>query len=296
VLVSLGLLLVSAGSARAAGLPLFGADIHPAHVGDRSFVYVAHPSAHSTVVQRRSRDGRSVKRVTLGGRFIVPVVAEDGSASGLSADGRTLVLARPRVTFPEPRTTIAVLDAQSLYTRRSIHLQGDYGFDAISPDGRWIYLVQYPQANPTKYRVRALDATTGQLRAQDVIDPHDRGEQMHGSPITRTASPDGRWAYTLYDAGFVHALDTAGLTARCINLPTGVDLNSAILQLDGPRLLVVSGGRQVASIDTSKFAPPVRTSAAGLGPVPIVALALLVITAAGLAVRRLMPARPVPGA
>ena len=45
---------------------------------------------------------------------------------------------------------------------------------------------------------------------------------MHGNPMTRATSADGRWAYTLYDGNghpFVHALDTAPATARCIDLP-----------------------------------------------------------------------------
>ena len=45
---------------------------------------------------------------------------------------------------------------------------------------------------------------------------------MRGMPVTRTTSPDGRWAFTLYDnlgeQPFIHALDTVGRTARCIDL------------------------------------------------------------------------------
>jgi hypothetical protein len=232
----------------------------------------------------------------LSGNFVVPVVAYDGSASGLSSDGRTLVLTEPRVGFPQRHTTMVVLDTQTLQPRRRLHLRGDFSLDAISPDGRSIYLIQYTApTNPTQYRVRALDTATGRLLAHDIIDPHDRGEQMRGNPLTRTTSPDGRWAYTLYDAGFIHALDTAGMTARCINLPTGLNLSTPRLRLDGPKLLVLSGGRQVAAIDTSKFAPGVRASAAGIGPLPIVGIALALLGAGALAVRRRLR-RPVPGA
>ena len=45
---------------------------------------------------------------------------------------------------------------------------------------------------------------------------------MRGQPLSRAMSPDGRWAYTLYDGNgetpFVHALDTSRATARCIDL------------------------------------------------------------------------------
>ena len=54
---------------------------------------------------------------------------------------------------------------------------------------------------------------------------------MTGKPVTRAMSPNGQWAYTLYqgsDEGpFVHALDTSGRSAKCIdldglNLPTNL--------------------------------------------------------------------------
>ena len=44
---------------------------------------------------------------------------------------------------------------------------------------------------------------------------------MAGQPVAREMSPDGRWAYTLYGGGeetFIHALDTEGETAVCIDL------------------------------------------------------------------------------
>ncbi len=45
---------------------------------------------------------------------------------------------------------------------------------------------------------------------------------MRGMPVTRSSSPDGRFAYTLYDGAgehpFIHALDTVEKSARCIDL------------------------------------------------------------------------------
>ena len=61
-------------------------------------------------------------------------------------------------------------------------------------------------------------------------------------------SADGRFAYTLYDGGgsrpFVHALDTARATARCIDID-GLDL-SRLSQL---RLRMGDGGRAVQIAD-----------------------------------------------
>src|SRR5919197_1376901 len=88
-------------------------------------------------------DERLVGKVRLAGTFSVPAVAYDGSASGLSADGRTLVLIRPHHGFPRARTTFAVLDPKRLRLRRVLRLRGDFSFDAISPDGALMYLIQY---------------------------------------------------------------------------------------------------------------------------------------------------------
>ena len=104
-----------------------------------------------------------------------------------------------------------------------LRLRGDFSFDAISPKGRWIYLIHYvsPQ-DPTRYLVRAYDLQHGRLLTKPVVDPSEQGEKMRGNPLSRAASPDGRWAYTLYDgageAPFIHALDTSGRTARCVDL------------------------------------------------------------------------------
>ena len=144
-------------------------------------------------------------------------MAFDGATTGLSADGRVLVLARPDSSFPPAETRLAVLDARALAMRREIALPGFFTMDAISPDGRWVYLIQYAGQDVLDYRVRALDTTTGQLASGSVVDPRQPGEQMGGLPFTRSVSRDGRWAYTLYGGGeetFIHALDTVGRDRR----------------------------------------------------------------------------------
>jgi hypothetical protein len=141
-------------------------------------------------------------------------------------------------------------------------LPGFFAVDAISPDGRWAYLIQYAGENPYDYRVRAIDLSTGKLAAHDVVDPREPDEQMRGLAMTRTMSRDGRWAYTLYGGGsetFIHALDTVGRTAACIDLemlPPDSDLSHVVLRVggDGRRLAVRHRGELVASVDTRTFA------------------------------------------
>ena len=195
--------------------------------------YIAVGAGNRTVIESVRRAGGAVERFTsLRGSFGIPGVASDGSATGLSADGRTLVLSGGVGRYPILRTHLVVLDALHLRTRARIALPGWFNVDAISPTGRWLYLIHYPSASDTnRYEVRAYDLVERRLVAKPVIDPREPDEAMQGFPMTRAMSADGRWAYTLYDRGggapFIHALDTEGRTAACIDLPglTGADLS-----------------------------------------------------------------------
>ena len=87
--------LVAAGAARADGLPVLGIDVGATGVvapsGEER--YVTMPAGTDTVVARvGTADGRIVASRLLPGALTIPAVAYDGSASGLSGDGRRLVL------------------------------------------------------------------------------------------------------------------------------------------------------------------------------------------------------------
>ena len=251
------------GIAHADGAPVLGYQTGNAQVASAGghTRYRTVPAIKGTWVQHLARDGRTLATAHLTGWFAVPVVAFDGSTGGLSANGRTLVLARPRVRFPQRTSTLAVLATRppALHLRRIITLHGDFSFDAVSPDGHWVYLIQYVRtslANLPTYQVRALNGVSGRLLPQPIVDPHDRGEPMRGDPVTRATGPGGRWDYTLYDdngGSFIHALDTASLTARCVDLPAlGANAFSARLRLadGGARLLVTFHRHVLAVLDT----------------------------------------------
>jgi len=102
--------------------------------------YVALAAGRDTVVARVRRAGGTVERSRLlPGSFGIPGVAYDGSSTGLSADGRTLVLAGTIGRYPVARTRLVVLDARHLRARARIALPGYFAVDAISPTGRWLY-------------------------------------------------------------------------------------------------------------------------------------------------------------
>jgi hypothetical protein len=255
--------------------------------------YEAVPSARRTVVARRTAQGEVATTARIPGRFGIPAVALDGSPSGLSADGGTLVLIRPRVTFPQKRTRLAILDAERLRLSRRLTLPGDFSFDAVSPDGSWLYLIQYTSpVNPTRYAVRAFDVRRARLTARSIVDPREPDEAMRGYPLTRTTDAAGRWAYTLYDGAgaqpFVHALDTTGRTAACIGLDElSGHLTDLRLRLspDGKTLAVEDGPKPVALVDTTTKRPvPVARAESG-GPVlngTTAAVAMAVVLVGGL--------------
>jgi hypothetical protein len=299
---------VAAGAARADGLPVLGIDDGSTGVTvpGSAYRFVTVGASRDTVVARVQRSGGSiVGSRLLAGHLTVPAVAYDGSAGGLSADGRVLVLIEPRASFPRRETTLAVLRTRGFVLRRLVRLRGDFSFDAVSPSGGRLYLIQYlSPKDPTLYAVRAYDVRAGRLLSAPIVDPRDR-EQMHGQPISRATSPDGRWAYTLYDgaakAPFLHALDTARGTARCIdldalrgskylwNLRLAVNDHSIVIRDRSERELAVDR----ASFDVTK--PATRVGAGGEATAvwgwALGATALtVVLTTAGLLLVRRRPA------
>jgi hypothetical protein len=275
-----GLILAVPAIASGDGLPVQGVDagatgVTRAGAGER---YVTLPAGRRrTVVARIASDGGEVlQSIALGARFTIPAVALDGSVSGLSADGSTLALIRPRVGFPQRRTRLALLDTGRLRLRGTVTLRGDFSFDAVSPDGRSVYLIEYlSRRDPTRYAVRVYDTAARRLLRKPIVDPREPDERMRGMPITRATSPDGRWAYTLYDGAgehpFVHALDTVARTAACIDLDALAGdrhLYQLRLGLAGRELRVVDGIDAVAAIDRTTFRVGEPAAAAPPRPAP----------------------------
>ena len=300
--ISLAVLAFPA-AAFADGLPVPADDAGGTGVrsADGSVSWVTARARHGTVLEKLDARKATILRTSfLDGRFTIPVVALDGTPAGLSHVSTTLVLITPRASFPRKRTRLAIVDTATMRAH-PLTLRGDFSFDAVSPDGQTLYLINYVDPrDPTKYHVRALDASSGRLLAKPIVDPHESDEDMSGYPATRATSADGRWHYTLYDAmggePFIHALDSVGRTARCIDLPLDTrhtDLYSLHLRVAGGTLQVVgSKGRPLLNVNTSSFAvtrPPAPTAHAQSGgddsPGPALAvLAGLLLLSAGAAV------------
>ncbi len=168
---------VAASGAAGDGLPVLGIDVGGAGVASQSGAirYVTMPAGPNTIVARADTSTGSILASRLiRGRFTIPAVAYDGSASGLSADGRTLVLIQPRLGFPRAQTPLLVIETQQLRPRKLVRLHGDFSFDAISLRGRLLYLIQYttptnPQPVPRprlrpRQRLAAAKADQGSTR------------------------------------------------------------------------------------------------------------------------------------
>jgi hypothetical protein len=299
-LVIIALFALLPATASADGLPAVGIDARLLSAPGGEVSYSTKSGKHSTRLIERARHGGVLRERRIDGNFSLPAVAYDGSPGGLSADGRTLVLISPRTRYPRKHTTFAVLDTRQLRVRKHIGLRGDFSFDAISPNGRLMYLVKYAR-DFGEYGVRAYDIRARHLFAKPVVDPSEPDEEMYGVPVTRAASADGRWAYTLYDSPehpFVHALDTQGRTAVCIDLDDVRKAWGATLELRGPRLEVVGdAARVLATIDTrtNRLVAPRATRAADASDenadtswLPLAApIAALLLLAAAVGRRRL---------
>jgi len=228
---------------------------------DHTVRFVTLATPRSTVVAAiRVRTGKVVRSNVLRGFYGVPIVAWDNSTGGVSADGKTIVLGS---YGPLPGdagvTRFVVLRATTLRKLRVLALRGSWAYDAISPDGSEMFLIEYLAAgqNP-HYRVRSVDLRTGRLDPEAIVDRREDEVLMRGQPVTRVASRDGRWAYTLYarpkHGPFVHALDTDRGEAYCIDLPIRIrQLEQMALRLrmraDGG-LEIRSRQARIALVDT----------------------------------------------
>jgi DNA-binding beta-propeller fold protein YncE len=243
VLSVLACALVAPQTAAAGGGPVVGGDVAGEGVTmpDLAYRWVAmRAGRHTLIVCIEQQTGRVDITRVVRKPLIVPSVAYDMSGTGLSADGTTLVLARDPVAYPRRRSAFVILDANTLQTRGRVTLRGDFALDAVSPDGGRLYLVQLK--GPTRYVIRAYDVATRRLLP---------GTPVVGSPQARAVSPDGRWAYTLYDnygaEFFIHALDTERGETRRIDLD-GIAPDDLSVSRDG-RLILSAGGHVVRSVD-----------------------------------------------
>jgi hypothetical protein len=231
--------------------------------------YATVDAGEDTQLMRIDQEGGEITAARrIDGEFSVPLVAIDGTPSGLSADGETLALINPRTRFPRHETSFVIVDISSGRMRPEppLTLRGDFSFDALSPDGRIMYLIEYLSRDYNNYAVREYDLLRDRLLPDPVLVAHEVSPgEMRGLPMTRATSPDGRWEYTLYNGGgrrsdeaFIHTLDTERGISHCVDLAmvNGNEAWRVGLELtdDGGTLNATRGGQTLAMLDTETFA------------------------------------------
>jgi hypothetical protein len=227
-------------------------------------LYIANKVGQRTEVEALRRStGQVLRHMFVRGNLGIPRVAFDGTTDGLAADGRTLVLSQARTAQFRRTSSFAVIAVPRLKLRTLVKLSGDFSFDALSRDGRLLYLIEHVSAQEAaKYRVRAYDLAAGRLLKKMVTDKRRWQSVMVGVPMSRATSKDRRWVFTLYGGGahpFVHSLDTRKAYAVCIDLPQSwrqLDFTGVRLRMQGDGRLVIgygAGTKPLAVIDTKKF-------------------------------------------
>jgi hypothetical protein len=218
--------------------------------------------AHGSTTVRAIRGKSVIASATFEGAYGIPAVTSVGKAGGLSPDGRLLVLVEPpSYNGLRSESRFLLVSTGGLSMVDSIVLSGEFGFDAVSPDRRTLYLIQHVSGSDlVRYVVRAYHLRAKRLLARAIVDKRAPDEARRGYPIARATSVGGGWVYTLYTRApdgarpFVHALNAAARAAFCIDLPSWTTGNiwEARLELAnvGRQLIVRSGSTAVARIDT----------------------------------------------
>lgn len=257
--------LALTGTAAAAGPvpPVLNGGPGIAVAGGAHVVAVAKRGGGATQLRLvRDRDRAVLRTRVLPANVGVPMVTFSGLVEGTWATGRRLVLASS-VYEDQVNTRFVVIDTRTLAPLRTITLSGTYAFDAVSSDGRRLFVLQFPGGvqGGIRYVVRSVDLRTGKPEPGAIVDKTEPSERMSGIALARAWSRDRTWAYTLYNGGtshaFVHALNTRTRTARCIDLPWTGEQQSILggMTMTGPGVLTVTGrgGAVLARIDTRTF-------------------------------------------
>jgi hypothetical protein len=169
--------------------------------------------------------------LTIDGTWRLPTIGDDPAPVGLSGDASTQVLVEAAAgSATASASRFAVVPASLRGKPQVITLPGQFDYDAISTDGRELYVVEHLAGPPTgHYQVRQVDVATGALQAGVIADKRNLDEAMGGYPLGQLRLNGGLVA-TLYagdEHPFIHALHTLEGFAFCIDLPATGDGNAA---------------------------------------------------------------------
>jgi hypothetical protein len=222
---------------------------------DRSILYATEENngATQTLVRRVDiASERELGSFTLDGAY--HAIWTDSGETALSRDGRHLALSiYPYKANGDWVTGFKVIDAASGAVEGSLDLKGQatYGFVAMSPDGRSLYLngpVGLSSANQSESGVRIFDVPSSTLLPSSAIAGM---VTQKGFRTPGVLSPDGRWMFSL---------DAGSLTANCTSFggPTcgaQQDAQPYVLALDlvSRRMITVALPIEQSTADFEKY-------------------------------------------
>ena len=176
----------------------------------------------TSVVDTDPATGQTQAALQLGHAYRLPGATINGMPGGTSPDGSWLVLERYDLETTDVPTGshFLLLTTSPLAVNARVDLNGFFDFDAISNDGKRLYLIQY--SGTKAYYVRIYDLAAGRLDPQIVFDKSDGANPMTGLRLSGVASRNGAWLFSMYarekDGPFVHALSLDGPLAFCLDL------------------------------------------------------------------------------
>lgn len=238
----------------------------------RRYWTVASADGAATTTTLRELDpatGTELRTLEIEGRWAMP--SSYGAApSGFSTDGSWLVLAAPQTkTGTATTSAFAVIDTVRAAVARTVIAPGDHTFDAISADGRSLYVVEH-LGYPAQYRVRVAGGGGAALSIAPIVDIKVAAPQMNGIYHSSVARAGGLWNYGLYfsptKGAFIHALNTAQLYAQCIlDVPDGgpavraawsmllSPVGSHLYLVNGPAGMIADIGPETLRVERSQL-------------------------------------------
>lgn len=189
----------------------------------------------------------------------------DWELGAVSATGKWLALKRiatetERAAYTKNnawKTTVALVDAATRKTTRTLSLNGNFDVDALNTAGSKLYLIEHlPASKPDHYHVRLFDVALGQLNEGVLVDKRNIDEVMSGYPTHNVASPNGQWLFTLYvgmreDRAFIHALNLQEGGSWCIDLPSGDDVRGDKAMLEQYSLALAPNGHTIYAVNAA---------------------------------------------
>jgi len=164
--------------------------------------------------------GRTIAQATVPSGYSLPNIAFQGPTAGISPNGQWLALTRHATG--DAITNFMVGSSSLTDSFKAISVNGDFVFDALSNDGKSLYLIQ-KMKDPNHYQVRLYDVAAGFLTPQPIVDKREPNEPMNGIRGDSAADPTGNYVYTVYirEGGpFIHALPLSEPIAWCVDLPS----------------------------------------------------------------------------